>query len=742
MSTGVLMAQPATVSPNLQRLALQDTVVAMWLFVRPDRTLDEAIQLVEGLRGGVRRRSNWLHAISVNINTSTLENLRRSGIVRHLQPVVRLRHRPAPSPDVVRSATPASGDSLYGPSAMPYRVLNMFPLADLGFRARGVRIALLDTGFETGLPAFQTTSVIGQYDFVFNDSIVRNEGGDVSTASRHGTMTWSLLGANLPGSIIGIAADAEYILAKTEDVRSETRAEEDNLVAALEWADSMGATVVSISLGYSNFDDGFGYLPDELNGDVAVTTVAADMAVQRGMIVVTSAGNNGQSGARSITTPADGDSVIAVGATDSLGSLASFSSRGPTADGRIKPDLTAPGVAVFAVDAASAGGFARVDGTSFSAPIIAGAAALMRQIHPALTPIEIRDALAATGSNRDAPNSDVGWGTPDVALAATFPIGLALTAPADSLLDAVTPKFSWTTGNAPAFATPITYRVRIARDAQFLDVFVDSITTNTELVVAQPQRPGEQLAVDIQATAANNATIGFRTSQPFKTPAWVELLEFNDPENVTTRERRPVFRWKSPNVTAPPGPFKYHVEIVRSQTGTVEVVDSNLTATSFTPSQDLDFNTPYRWRVTAQLGSDTASAESSANFLIIDDAVPSITLLYQNFPNPFPNPAVGTSTTCVWFDLATVGTVSLNILDLRGHVVRTLLPTPGSDGTLNPGRYGRPPTAMPGSCDPDFAWDGMANDGSAAPQGVYIVQLVTPDGAFYKRIVYLGRDGN
>ncbi len=552
--TGVLVAQPATVSPNLQRLALRDTVVAMWLFVRADRTLDETIRLVEDLRGDVRRRSNWLHAISVNINTSTLESLTGSGIVRHLQPVVRLRHRPAPRADVARSATAAPSDSLYGPSAMPYRVLNMFPLADLGFRARGIRIALLDTGFETELPAFQTTRVIGQYDFVFNDSIVRNESGDVSAASRHGTLTWSLLGANVPGSMIGIAADAEYILAKTEDVRSETRIEEDNLVAALEWADSMGATVVSISLGYSNFDDGFGYRPDELNGDIAVTTVAADMAVQRGMIVVTSVGNSGQSGARSITTPADGDSVIAVGATDSLGSLAQFSSRGPTADGRIKPDLTAPGVAVFAVDAVS-GGFARVDGTSFSAPIIAGAAALMREIHPALTPIEIRDALTATGSNRDAPNSDVGWGTPDVTLAATFPTGLTLTAPADSLLDSVTPKFSWTTGSAPTFATPITYRIRIARDVQLQDVLLDSTTTNTELVVAQPQRPGEQLAVDIQATAANNATIGFRTSRSFKAPAWVELLEFNDPQNVTTRERRPVFRWRSPNVTVPPGPF-------------------------------------------------------------------------------------------------------------------------------------------------------------------------------------------
>src|SRR5437867_2942864 len=209
-----------------------------------------------------------------------------------------------------------------------------------------------------------------------------------------------------------------------------------------------GVDIVSSSLGYLTFDNGFSYTPSQLNGDIAVTTVAADMAAQRGILVVTAAGNDGPS-TRSISTPADGDSVLAVGAEDSLGTVAFFSSRGPTADGRLKPDFTAPGVAVCVLS--GIGQVRRGDGTSFATPVLAASAALVKQMHPTLMPMELRAAFRNTGSKRASPDSIYGWGRPDVAAAAVFPTGVTATAPlpAAGPLTTITPAFTWGGGTVP-----------------------------------------------------------------------------------------------------------------------------------------------------------------------------------------------------------------------------------------------------------------------------------------------------
>src|SRR5262249_21533255 len=196
------------------------------------------------------------------------------------------------------------------------------PLTDQGIDATGVRIGIFDTGFETGNPAFNGITVTAQRDFVYGDSVVRNQSSQDTAfnASSHGTSTWSLLAGAVSGRLRGIARGAQYLLAKTEDVRSETRVEEDNYVAALEWADSIGVDIVSSSLGYLSFDNGFSYTPSQLNGDIAVTTVAADSAAARGILVVTAAGNEGP-GFRTLVTPGDAHSVITAGAEDSLGTI-------------------------------------------------------------------------------------------------------------------------------------------------------------------------------------------------------------------------------------------------------------------------------------------------------------------------------------------------------------------------------------------------------------------------------------
>jgi len=439
-----LAAQRPSLSPVLPRRWTRDTVLAVWLFVRPAVSLDAAAAAVAAEGGHVRVRSRWLHAVSADVPSAGLQVLARDSRFRHLQPVARWHGRseplrPAPVAFVtVGDTCGAGGDPTLGPSEMPYRQLHLRPLTDSGVDGSGVRVAILDAGFNTLDPAFAGATVQAQYDFVFGDSVVRNDAGDVGFDPQfHGTATWSLFAGVVPGRLRGIAPGATYLLAKTEDVRKEVHQEEDNYVAALEWADSIGVDIVSSSLGYLAFDDGSGYTPSQLNGDVAVTSVAADAAAQRGILVVTAAGNGGPS-FRTLVTPGDGDSVLTAGAEDSLGTIAGFSSRGPTADGRLKPDLTAPGVAVCVV---TGGGMVRrLNGTSFATPILAASAALVKQLHPGLTPMGVLVALRRFATNHTQPDSTRGWGRPDVAQSAVFATGVAALMPLVSPLSTVTPR--------------------------------------------------------------------------------------------------------------------------------------------------------------------------------------------------------------------------------------------------------------------------------------------------------------
>lgn len=741
LSVAAAYGQRPSVSPILERAVGRDTTVTVWLFARPDVSLTRIATFVVQSGGTVRRRSRWLHAVSAELPATAFAAARSRRDLRRIQPVRRFARRPAappPAPPLELRRVPAQ-DTLFGPSAMPFRRLNLFPLVDRGIDGAGVRIAILDSGFETELPAFASVHLRAQYDFVFNDSIVRNEANDDAAASTHGTQVFSLFAANLPGTLIGIAPAATYLLAKTEDVRSETQVEEDNYVAALEWSDSIGVDIVSSSIGYSTFEDGTGYTIQDLNGDIAVTTVAADMAAERGILVVTAMGNGGASGATSMITPADGDSVLAVGAEDSTGVVAAFSSRGPTADGRVKPDLAAPGVAVLVATPDGAGGttFVRVNGTSFATPIVAAAAALLRQVQPGFLPIDLLEVLRGAADNRAAPDNDRGWGRPDVALAATFPRGITVTTPGSPELTSITPTFAWSAPFVPNLALPVTYRFRAARDTTYSTILLDTTLTDSSVTLLDPQFPGETLVFELTATAADSVVIRLASDIPLTIPPWVELQTLSDPGGVTVRDLRPRLTWSAPDVAVPPGPFLFDISIIRAADGVIELIADSLSVTSFVPSRDLERNTPYRWQVTARLGQDSVTVRSQGTFLIVDDSSPPLTTLFQNFPNPFPN--IGQNATCIWFDLAVAGFVSLDILDLRGHVVRSLIPVAGLRPPLRPGRYGRPSGQDGPRCDGRLEWDGTAANGGDVPAGIYLMKLVTPDGTFFKRIVYLGR---
>ena len=292
-----------------------------------------------------------------------------------------------------------------------------------GYRGRGVTIAILDAGFINAdtLPVFDSlwlnNQILGTYDFVNKDS-------SVFKWHTHGTMVLSTMGGNLPGKIIGTAPKANYWLLRSEDASSEYLIEEYNWVSAAEFADSVGADIINSSLGYTVFwDSTQNHSYSNMDGNTTPVTVGADIAVSKGIIVVNSAGNEGNNSWRYICAPADGDSVLAVGAVDSAGNYASFSSIGPSYDGRIKPNIAAQGKGATV---ASAYGdiWTNANGTSFSSPIIAGMTACLWQAHTNLSNMQIINAIEKSSSKFSNPDSLLGFGIPNFALANQYLSGI------------------------------------------------------------------------------------------------------------------------------------------------------------------------------------------------------------------------------------------------------------------------------------------------------------------------------
>jgi len=362
----------------------------------------------------LRARSRWLNAISVKANAEEIRKILVLPFVGKLDKVIGFKRRKI---EAERGEIPKIRGGRYwldyGPSYPQLSLLQIPQLHQLGYDGSGILICLLDTGFYLTHECFDSLKVVATWDFIFRDGDVQDEPEDQPGQQHHGTSVLSVISGFKQGELIGPTFGASYALAKTEDMRSETPIEEDYWIAGLEWADSLGADVVSSSLGYYLFDNDTGYTYGDLDGNTARTTVAADLAVAKGMVVVTAAGNERDKPWHYIVTPADGDSVLAVGAVDMEGNLAYFSSVGPTADARIKPDLVAPGVKVWSADTLSSS-YSYKKGTSFSTPLIAGAVALLLQVDSTLTPMEIRDRLCSAGSQSSSPDTLMGWGIPNI----------------------------------------------------------------------------------------------------------------------------------------------------------------------------------------------------------------------------------------------------------------------------------------------------------------------------------------
>ena len=360
-----------------------------------------------------RHISKWLNAVSGFLPRNNLSVAANLPFVREISLLHRTRRKPQPNNDVLPGETPSGIDSLdYGQSLEQLQQIDVPAVQKLGYTGKGIIICMLDVGFNLSHEALQHIDKIAEHDFIFDDDTTSNQEGDAPSQQNHGTETLSVIGGAKDGQLYGPAFEASFILAKTEDIRSETPIEEDNWVAAIEWAEGLGADVSSTSLGYYDW-----YTYEDMDGKTSVMTRAADLAVARGVVVVVAAGNERNTAWHYIGAPADGDSVISVGAVTSSGIIAGFSSAGPTFDGRIKPEVVAMGVGVRCANPYDPHGYRNLSGTSFACPLTAGVAALLLQAHPTWTPMQVREALMMTADRADNPDNLYGWGLID-ALAA------------------------------------------------------------------------------------------------------------------------------------------------------------------------------------------------------------------------------------------------------------------------------------------------------------------------------------
>ncbi|MFV8346611.1 S8 family serine peptidase [Flavobacterium sp. ZB4P13] len=313
-------------------------------------------------------------------------------------------------------------DYAYGTSSNQIQMLNGQQLHQQDYTGSGIIIAVMDAGFPgvNTIQPFQrlraNNQILGGYNFVSRDP-------NFYTGVSHGTSVLSAMGGYKENSLVGTAPDASYYLFITEDDASENPVEESLWVEAAERADSLGVDIINTSLGYFDYDnEAYSHTYSEINGTTAFMSRGAEIAFSRGMIIVASAGNSGGTSDPHIAVPADAVSVIAVGAVNSSEVLTSFSSVGPSFDGRIKPDVMAQGQAPIVSDAA--GNIVTANGTSFSSPIMAGMIACLWQAFPQKTNQEIRDLVLKSADKFSAPNNQYGFGIPDFALAVSNQLAL------------------------------------------------------------------------------------------------------------------------------------------------------------------------------------------------------------------------------------------------------------------------------------------------------------------------------
>ena len=290
-------------------------------------------------------------------------------------------------------------------------LLGIDKMHEEGFTGKGVTIAVFDAGFPGANTASSLAHLQSNGQIEASKDFVRPWNQDVYSENQHGTNVLSLIASKEPGKMVAGAPDATYILAITEEIATEYWVEEYNWIRAAEFADSLGADIISSSLGYWDFDDPeMNYSLEDLDGETTIIARGASIAASKGILVVNSAGNTGPSEA-TLNSPSDAKGILAIGSVDRELNVSGFSSRGPTGDGRIKPDLAAFGEGATLIRSNGEVGFS--NGTSFSAPQIAALAAGLWEAKPEWTKDELIENLLNSGTQSDNPDNLIGYGIPN-----------------------------------------------------------------------------------------------------------------------------------------------------------------------------------------------------------------------------------------------------------------------------------------------------------------------------------------
>ncbi|AKD55282.1 S8 family serine peptidase [Spirosoma radiotolerans] len=362
--------------------------------------------------------SRWLNAVLVETNDITIATIQKLPFVKGLEfgrSLAAARVSAETQPKTVKkleSLTSVADAPLdYGTSQAQITQLGVDKMHQMGYHGEGMLIGVLDAGFLNGdkvgflKPLLDEKRVLATYDFVKKETSVYED-------DAHGLSCLSAIAATADKQLYGTAYKASFILLRTEDADTEKQIEEANWLIGAEYADSAGVDVISSSLGYTQFDDpNTSYTYQNMDGKTALSSRAAQIATETGMVVVVAAGNEGSDAWRYLSAPSDAASVLAIGAVTQTGQRASFSSFGPSADQRVKPDLAARGQGTTIGD--PGGNIVLGNGTSFATPLVAGLAAGFWQAHPRLTAAQVTEALRRSGSQFGNPDDQLGYGIPN-----------------------------------------------------------------------------------------------------------------------------------------------------------------------------------------------------------------------------------------------------------------------------------------------------------------------------------------